>query len=240
MSLKPLGMSCRANKPTLVSPFTVHFWVSQFGWQQWFMKRAWLPLGPASMIRSWKKKKLQTSRDSSWIMTLWGHQAQTHLVQCEHVEVTDIVLLGVSDAGSAFLLIDHFSHVLTHKGSLSSKRRRERRTFRFRIFIYTHSPWGKSSSTTFLMSDTARRPQPQDSVLYISTGVYWRFVKAWFWHRSPAAHTCGWHSYISMRLMHSESAPHGFSSDALQLQRGISERSAVMICTFPIGRFTWF
>lgn len=64
-------------------------------------------------------------------------------------------------------------------------------------------------------------------------------MKAWFWQRSPAAHTWGWHSYISIRLMHSESMPHGFSSDALQLQRGISDRSAVMICTFPTGRFTW-
>lgn len=52
MSVKPWGMSCRANRPTRVSPFTVHFWVSQFGWQQWFMKRAWFPLGPASMTRS--------------------------------------------------------------------------------------------------------------------------------------------------------------------------------------------
>lgn len=89
------------------------------------------------------------------------------------------------------------------------------------------------------MSDTPRKPQPRESVLKISTVVYWRFVKVWFWHRSPATHTWGWHSYISMRLMHSESMPQGFSSEALQLQRGISERSAVMICTFPIGRFTW-
>ena len=59
--LKPRGMSCRANSPTLVSPFTVHFWVSQFGWQQWFMKRAWFPLGPASMIRSWRNKKKQNT-----------------------------------------------------------------------------------------------------------------------------------------------------------------------------------
>lgn len=41
-----------------------------------------------------------------------------------------------------------------------------------------------------------------------------------------------------MRLMHSESTPHGLSSVALQLQRGISDRSAVTIWTFPIGRFT--
>lgn len=51
--------------------------------------------------------------------------------------------------------------------------------------------------------------------------------------------TWGWHSYNNMRLMHSESIPHGLSSVALQLQRGISDRSAVKIWTFPIGRFTW-
>lgn len=50
--VSPLGTSSKAKRPTLVSPLTVHFWVSQLGWQQWFMKRAWLPLGPASMIRS--------------------------------------------------------------------------------------------------------------------------------------------------------------------------------------------
>lgn len=30
---------------------------------------------------------------------------------------------------------------------------------------------------TFLMSEKPRKPQPQDRVLKISTGVYWRFVK---------------------------------------------------------------
>lgn len=39
--------------------------------------------------------------------------------------------------------------------------------------------------------------------------------------------------------MHSESSPQGFSSVGLQLQRGISDRSAVKICTFPTGRFTF-
>lgn len=38
--------------------------------------------------------------------------------------------------------------------------------------------------------------------------------------------------------MHSDSIPHGLSSVALQLQRGISARSAVKIWTFPMGRFT--
>ena len=38
----------------------------------------------------------------------------------------------------------------------------------------------------------------------------------------PAGHTCGWHSYISMRFRHSDSNPHGFSSPGLQLPLGIS------------------
>lgn len=93
-------------------------------------------------------------------------------------------------------------------------------------------------TVTFLMSWQQRKPQPRDNVLKISTCEYWRLVKHWFWHFSPAGQTCGWHSYSSMRLMHSESMPQGFSSVALQLQRGISDKSAVMICTLPIGRFT--
>ena len=44
-------MSRRANSPTLASPFTVHFCVSQLGSQLWFMKRDQFPFGPASMIR---------------------------------------------------------------------------------------------------------------------------------------------------------------------------------------------
>lgn len=35
----PAGISHTANRPTRVSPFTVHFRVSQFGWQLWFIKR---------------------------------------------------------------------------------------------------------------------------------------------------------------------------------------------------------
>lgn len=93
---------------------------------------------------------------------------------------------------------------------------------------------------TFLMSCTQRSPQPRESVLKISTWQYCRLVKHWFWQRSPAGQTCGWHSYSSMRLMHSESIPQGVSSDALQLQRGISERSAEMISTLPIGLFTYW
>lgn len=80
---------------------------------------------------------------------------------------------------------------------------------------------------TFLMSLLATKPQPLPSVLMIFVSGYWRFVKHWFWQRSPAGHTWGWHSYISIRLRHSESKPQGFSSEGLQLHLGISEISAV-------------
>ncbi|TNN66846.1 hypothetical protein EYF80_022915 [Liparis tanakae] len=48
----PASMSKRAKSPMRTSPFTVHFWVSQFGLQLWFMKRDEFPFGPASITRS--------------------------------------------------------------------------------------------------------------------------------------------------------------------------------------------
>lgn len=45
----------------------------------------------------------------------------THLVQCEHVEVTDVILLGVSDPSSALLFIYHLPHILIHKRPLREK-----------------------------------------------------------------------------------------------------------------------
>lgn len=80
---------------------------------------------------------------------------------------------------------------------------------------------------TFLMSRLATRPHPLPSVLMILVSGYWRLVKHWFWQNSPAGHTCGWHSNISILFRHSESKPQGFSSVGLQLHLGISEISAV-------------
>lgn len=92
---------------------------------------------------------------------------------------------------------------------------------------------------TFLMSLLACKPQPRASVRKISTSGYCLLVKHWFWQRPPAGQPAGWHSYSNMRLIHSESRPQGFSSVGLQLQRGISNTSAVKICTLPTGRFTF-
>lgn len=86
---------------------------------------------------------------------------------------------------------------------------------------------------TFLMLLMVLRPQPLRSVLMTSASGYSLFVKHWFWQRTPAGHTCGWHSYCDILFRHSDSKPQGFSSAGLQLQRGISDRSATWIGTFP-------
>lgn len=51
------GMSLMANSPTRLMQLTVHFWVVQFGSHEWFMKRAKLPFGPASIIKSFSTPK---------------------------------------------------------------------------------------------------------------------------------------------------------------------------------------
>ena len=47
---QPAAMSSMLKIPTLTSPLTFHFCVSQFGWQLWLINRAKLPCRPASMI----------------------------------------------------------------------------------------------------------------------------------------------------------------------------------------------
>lgn len=51
----PASMSQRAKIPIRTSPFTVHFWVSQFGLQLWLINRDEFPFGPASMTRSYRE-----------------------------------------------------------------------------------------------------------------------------------------------------------------------------------------
>ena len=50
----PASTSQRVKRPMRTSPFTVHFWVSQFGLQLWFMNREEFPFGPASITRSYE------------------------------------------------------------------------------------------------------------------------------------------------------------------------------------------
>lgn len=47
-----------------------------------------------------------------------GGVAHTHLVQCEHVEVTDVMFLSVPDPGSTLFLVYNLPHIFTHKCSL--------------------------------------------------------------------------------------------------------------------------
>lgn len=111
---------------------------------------------------------------------------EVYLVQGQHVEVTDVVLLSVSDPRPALLLIDHLSHILAHKLTLRGKS----------IFSSgSTSRWLPPTVTkccvfTFLMSWTQRRPHPRESVLKISTWLYWRLVNAWLRQWSPAGQTC--------------------------------------------------
>lgn len=52
------------------------------------------------------------------LVPLWTRVDDTVLVQCEHVEVPDVVFLSVFDSGSTLLFIDYLPHVLAHKLTL--------------------------------------------------------------------------------------------------------------------------
>lgn len=51
---------------------------------------------------------------------------QLYLVQSQHIEVTDVVLLSVSDPGPALLLVNHLPNVFAHKLTLGAQQRRQR------------------------------------------------------------------------------------------------------------------
>lgn len=117
----------------------------------------------------------------------WGGQSArcgSYLVQSQHVEVADVVLLSVSDPRPALLLVDHLPHVFADKMTLRTK-----------SLVQLPAAGRRSgagcSRLTFLMSWAQRRPQPRDSVRKISTWLYWRLVKAWLRQRSPAGQTFG-------------------------------------------------
>jgi len=120
------------------------------------------------------------------------HCVRPHLVQSQHVEVADVVLLGVSDPGPALLLVNHLPDVLAHKLALEAKRHSTSFGPRFKPpppITATAQPM--RGGVTFLMSWAQRIPQPRDSVLKISTWLYWRLLNAWLRQRSPAGQTCG-------------------------------------------------
>lgn len=98
------------------SPFTVHFWVSQFGLQLWFINRDEFPFGPASITRSYKESRpLIQLRFSKCFL---GVSGQHYLSEGEHVEVGHVILMGSLDSLLALLGVYHLSHVLFDKVAL--------------------------------------------------------------------------------------------------------------------------
>lgn len=88
-----------------------------------------------------------------------------HLVQRQHVEVTDVILLGVSDPGPALLLVNHLSHVLADKLTLSGVIGKRKDWFvhllRFQKEIAVVSHWYPDWSRYLLdVMDAAKAPTP--------------------------------------------------------------------------------
>lgn len=114
----PVSMSQRAKSPMCTSPFTVHFCVSQFGLQLWFINRDRFPFCPASMTRSCGAKSStdrlkETGRGFS---PLSGDLVlPNYLREGEHVEVGHVVFMGAFDSLLALFCVDHLTHILRHK-----------------------------------------------------------------------------------------------------------------------------
>lgn len=51
---------------------------------------------------------------------LYAHGAFIYLVNSEHIEMCDVVLLSIFDSGSALLLVYQFTHIFIHKLSLNN------------------------------------------------------------------------------------------------------------------------
>lgn len=63
-----------------------------------------------------------------------------YLVNGEHIEVSDVILLGIFDPGSALFLINQLPHILIHKLSLSNKPKNQSNSDAIkRIHITTHT-----------------------------------------------------------------------------------------------------
>lgn len=68
----PVSISQRAKSPMWTSPFTVHFCVSQFGLQLWFINRDKFPFRLASITRSYEGKMcIKGLKECSWSSTQW-------------------------------------------------------------------------------------------------------------------------------------------------------------------------
>lgn len=131
------------------SPLTVHFCVSQFGLQLWFINRDELPFGPASITRSYKGEmerwtlRHQGTRNTGWRTPHWT-MFQYHwcyLGEGEHVEVGHVIFLRTFDSLLALLWVYYLSHILRHKVTLE-----EIKTLHFYIVIGI-SPTTKTQTT---------------------------------------------------------------------------------------------
>lgn len=85
------------------------------------------------------------------------------------------------------------------------------------------------------MLTLVRSPQPLFPVKKGSMSGSSRRWKDWLRHRSPAGHTCGWHSYIRIRFKQSEPSPQGCSTEGSHWQRGSSSKLVRKISTPAIG-----
>lgn len=131
----PASMSQSAKSPIRTSPFTVHFCVSQFGLQLWFINRAEFPLGPASITRSCEARTKVKIHDNLGIahwgslvrVSLWCHSC--YLGEGEHVEVGHVIFMSTFDSLLALLWVYHLSHILGHKVTLATNNK-------FTVYIF--------------------------------------------------------------------------------------------------------
>lgn len=131
----PASMSQSAKSPMRTSPFTVHFCVSQFGLQLWFINRAEFPLGPASITRSCEGRTKAKIHENLGIahwgslarVSLWCHSC--YLGKGKHVEVGHVIFMSTFDSLLALLWVYHLSHILGHKVTLETNNK-------FTVYIF--------------------------------------------------------------------------------------------------------
>lgn len=120
----PASISQSAKSPMRTSPFTVHFWVSQFGLQLWFINRDEFPFGPASITRSCEERRtlrhraLKKNKKLRFLLWTMFQCHWCYLSEGEHVEVAHVIFMGAFDSLLALLWVYHLPHILCHKVTL--------------------------------------------------------------------------------------------------------------------------
>ncbi len=92
---------------------------------------------------------VQTCHHQTWTQhrrsgqCLYAHGAFIYLVNSEHIEMCDVILLSIFDSGSALLLVYQFTHIFIHKLSLSNTQKSRLAitysTFQFKMFKSQHT-----------------------------------------------------------------------------------------------------